>query len=590
MIRDAHAAVLRGKVLDRAGQPMAGVTVTVLDRAEFGSTITRADGWFDLAVNGGELMVLDYRKPGYLPVQRKIDVPWRDYAIGEDVVLTAYDDALTSIALGSADWQLGSGSQTSDARGNRTARVFFPPGTQATLHFADGRTQALDRLGFRATEYTSGERGMAAMPGELPMSVGYTYAVELSADEAIAAGAERVEFDRPLPLYVDNFLAFPAGTIVPLGWYDYRRAAWIGDENGVVLEILAIRDGLAEVRVSEENRPATAAELAALGIDIGELRLLARTYAVGASLWRSRVRHFTPWDCNVPYGPPPGGDSPPPPDIDPDTDPDRDEECQSGQDCDCKEGCEIHPSRALGQSIRIPGSPFDLYYRSNRTGSRGAYPVPLTRRDAPVPASLRKIEARIDIAGRRFVHEVLPPFSSGMRWEFVWDGRDAYGRRVAYGARALVNVMQQYPLVLHASRTAAVSAFSAVYARSDTGAAGLWFARDNANTWLSTSRRWEAFLSTDGSLDVQFSNAGSWTLAGLKVYDPSMARVYAGAGKLLKGARLARHFENVATAPSASFSAPLSLPVESAGPCDPAHHPLWHGHDAGGRQRRGLCG
>ena len=24
-----------------------------------------------------------------------------------------------------------------------------------------------------------------------------------------------------------------------------------------------------------------------------------------------------------------------------------------------------------------------------------------------------------------------------MRWEFIWDGRDAYGRRVAYGARAI---------------------------------------------------------------------------------------------------------------------------------------------------------
>ena len=36
-----------------------------------------------------------------------------------------------------------------------------------------------------------GERGLEAMPGPLPPSVAYTYAVELSADEALAAGADR---------------------------------------------------------------------------------------------------------------------------------------------------------------------------------------------------------------------------------------------------------------------------------------------------------------------------------------------------------------------------------------------------------------
>ena len=50
---EAQVAVLRGHVQDRAGAPIDGVRVTVLDHPELGETNTRADGAFDLAVNGG---------------------------------------------------------------------------------------------------------------------------------------------------------------------------------------------------------------------------------------------------------------------------------------------------------------------------------------------------------------------------------------------------------------------------------------------------------------------------------------------------------------------------------------------------------
>ena len=62
------------------------------------------------------------------------------------------------------------------------------------------RLQPLDILAVRATEYSVGTSGPAAMPGELPPSSAYTYAVELSVDQALAAAATRVNFDRPVPL------------------------------------------------------------------------------------------------------------------------------------------------------------------------------------------------------------------------------------------------------------------------------------------------------------------------------------------------------------------------------------------------------
>ncbi|WP_459874254.1 hypothetical protein, partial [Endothiovibrio diazotrophicus] len=67
---------------------------------------------------------------------------------------------------------------------------------------------------------------------------GYTYAVELSLDEALAAGATRVDFNHPLPFYVDNFLGFPVGERVPAGWYDAEKNAWIPSDDGRIIGIV----------------------------------------------------------------------------------------------------------------------------------------------------------------------------------------------------------------------------------------------------------------------------------------------------------------------------------------------------------------
>ena len=48
-----RAALLSGRVLDAAGAPLASVTVIVAEHPEYGETVTRADGRFDLVVNGG---------------------------------------------------------------------------------------------------------------------------------------------------------------------------------------------------------------------------------------------------------------------------------------------------------------------------------------------------------------------------------------------------------------------------------------------------------------------------------------------------------------------------------------------------------
>ena len=145
-----------------------------------------------------------------MPVQRTVDVPWQDYASVEDVVMAPYDDAVTTIDLGSGeDVQVHQASPVTDGDGSRQAVLMFAEGTTAEMVLPNGEKAPLEQLDVRATEYTIGESGRAAMPGALPPASGYTYAVELSVDEAVEAGATEVRFSQPVANYVDNFLELP---------------------------------------------------------------------------------------------------------------------------------------------------------------------------------------------------------------------------------------------------------------------------------------------------------------------------------------------------------------------------------------------
>lgn len=99
------------------------------------------------------------------------------------------DSQVTAINLQAAiPMQAARGNVVTDSDGTRQATILFTQGTQAEMVLADGSTQPLTSLHVRATEYTVGANGLNTMPGALPPNSGYTYAVELSVDEAIAAG------------------------------------------------------------------------------------------------------------------------------------------------------------------------------------------------------------------------------------------------------------------------------------------------------------------------------------------------------------------------------------------------------------------
>jgi hypothetical protein len=298
-----RAAVVRGRLLTRDLQPLPGAQVVVAGHPEFGSTLSRADGGFDLAVNGGELLTIRFSKSGWISADRQITPPQNDFAVLPDLALVPYDTAVSSIDLTASGIQVARGNTASDVDGQRRATLLFKSGTIATMLLPGGSTQALTSLHIRATELTVGPNGPKAMPAPLPPTSGYTYCIDLSADEALAAGATTVNFNQSVSLYFENSLNFPVGTIIPSGFYDPATKMWVPSTNGRVIRIVAIELGLAYIDVDGDGYADSPAMLTALGIDDAERQKLTTLYGVGATLWRMPIAHFSLWDGNFPWGP-----------------------------------------------------------------------------------------------------------------------------------------------------------------------------------------------------------------------------------------------------------------------------------------------
>lgn len=298
-IDPVRVAVLKGRVLDRSAQPISGVTVSVLGHPELGQTLTRSDGQYDLAVNGGGLQNVRFQKAGYPEVQRRSQLPWQDYVVLDDVVMTPLDTAVTTIEF-SDPIEIAQGTPQTDADGTRQATLMFRQGTVATMTLPNGTVDTLSSMAVRATEYTVGDDGPEAMPGALPPTTVYTYAVELSVDEAIAAGAEQVEFSQPVSFYLDNFLDMPVGRGVPIGYFDRVQGEWLAAEDGRIIEVVDIDSlGVASLNIDTiagAEDPDTL--LAHLGIDSSELAAIGSQFSIGDELWRGQHTHFSPFDYN----------------------------------------------------------------------------------------------------------------------------------------------------------------------------------------------------------------------------------------------------------------------------------------------------
>ncbi|MFF0066624.1 RHS repeat-associated core domain-containing protein [Streptomyces sp. NPDC005279] len=518
-----RVAVLRGRVTTPPGSQLPGVTVSVAGHPEFGQTLSRADGHFDLAVNGGTQLTLNYAKDGYLRAQRPVTVPWQDYLPLPDVTLIRPDSAVSTVDLTSASpAQLIQASNVTDHDGTRRATLFIPAATTATMELPDGTSRPLERAHIRITEYTVGDSGPAAMPADLPPASAYTYAVACRAEEAFQVGAHTVRFSQPVVLYTENFLGFPPGISVPLGSYDLRTAQWTAEPDGRVITLLATTGTTADLDITGDGQPDPADALAALGITEAERTHLAAAYPPGQQLWRTPLAHFCPQDCNWPAEP-----------QDPDaTFPDQ---IVATSDPMTNDSCNVRGSiidvdnQVLQEQLPLTGTGLSLCYSSARAEAfTPAYQlrIPLTPEKPPKP--LRRVELTIKVEGRRFSH-TYPPEPSLIH-TFRWDGKDAAGRSTQ-GARPVTVIIGYVYAAVYTSPAEFERSFGLIAGSSKPGG-GSSRRRPVTDRTRQEITLTQTYTTTVGAWTTpREAGLGGWSLDLHHSYDPLTQTLYFGDGR-----------------------------------------------------------
>jgi RHS repeat-associated protein len=506
-------AVLRGQVLSRGGVGIAGVGVRVGDHPEHGETLTRGDGMFDLAVNGGGLLTVVYEHPSYLPVRRKIEVPWRDYTWLPDVVLIPPDPAQTVVSLPAppnpptSAFQVVQGSLVTDGLGTRRSTLLVPPGTTAT---SGGQHE--ESLTVRVTEYTVGSSAEAAVPLPVPPGADPTYLVEWTAEEAPAG----VSFNQRVFWYVENFTGYHVGTVLPNASLDVAKGAWLEEPHGRVLRIVGETDGAADLDL-DGNTGADPGLYATFGITLEERQQLASLYEPSQELWRIPLEHFS---CPGHFVVALANDVivPPVP---------RGQPREPGA-CSTCSGSILHVERqVLGEVVEIVGTPYRLHYRSDRVPGYEAaatLDIPVSGAD-PLPASLVRIDLEVRVAGRR-TRESFPP-EPNQTHTFTWDGTDAYGRALQGRQRVTAKVTYRYAPVnlLDEDGNPAAVAFKG---------RGL---QGRTTVWRGFIGRWDAFSA---------SGLGGWSLSAHHAYDPFSQVLHRGDGGQMRAEDVPARIETVA--------------------------------------------
>ncbi|WP_028062594.1 RHS repeat-associated core domain-containing protein [Solirubrobacter soli] len=536
-ISDKQVAVLKGKVQDRVGEPIGGVRVTVLDHPELGETNTRADGQFDIAVNGGGI-TLSFVVAGFLPVQRTLAPNWQDYETLDDVVMVPVDPNVKTIDPDSAEpFQVVRGTTSSDKDGNRRGTLLFPKGVQGSMKLPNSTTKALDELKVRVTEFTYGDQGDEAMPGSLPANSGYTYAAEFSVDAALAAGATQVDFDKPLINYTENFIGAPVGSAVPTGYYDRTDGSWKGGNDGRVIKVVSEAGGIAGVDTDGNGQADTG-----LGITDDERKQIAALYEPGQELWRVLITHFTPWDHNWPYGPPPGAR---PPQLKEFEWKDPNDPCQQKGSAI---GCE---TQTLQEAIPVTGTGMTLNYSTDRTpGWKVDETIQIPIVGPTVPPRLKGVQLTIDVGGEKIEKRWCDPnfpttgastckdyplITPNISMPFKWDGKDAYDRTVNGRVTATIQVIYVYEFNYYGADTDEwQSSFSQF--GSDSQVFDGRYACGNVSGNMDTHffcgvPVGQTITRAIGSWDARAANGlGGWSLSDHHAYDPVERALHRGDG------------------------------------------------------------
>ncbi|MEJ2497401.1 MAG: carboxypeptidase-like regulatory domain-containing protein, partial [Sulfurovaceae bacterium] len=288
--------MIGGQVFSEDGAPLAGVRVSLHNESEYGSVVTDVNGTYAIPYEGGGYTIVRLTKEGYTTIDRKIYTRVQDWNRAPDVTMLQIDTKVTTIDLNAPTSQIHISTPVTDDRGERSTTLVFDGVSKATVTYKDGTTKELESIDVRATEFKTPE----SMPSDLPQESAYTYCSDLKVDGV--GDDANVTFDAPVIMYVDNFLDFQVGEIVPVGYYDRNQGKWIGSENGVVVELLDT-DGDGKIDALDSTGDGEADDIDGDGLFEDEVAGIAEdtNYAAGKTYWRAAITHFTPWDHNWPW-------------------------------------------------------------------------------------------------------------------------------------------------------------------------------------------------------------------------------------------------------------------------------------------------
>jgi RHS repeat-associated protein len=524
-----RAGVVTGIVRRKSGAGVVGfggVEVAVLNEPNLGKTTTKSDGTFELAVNGGAQLTLTYSSPlanpatpgeRFITAQRHVKTQWHRFARVDDVELVKHDDGpgtvVTTTAGATAAPSVVRGRQIAagedDILAARRATMLIPSG----LASANSGAPLPANMTMHLTEFTVGQSGLERMPGTLPATSAYTYAFDAQIDEV---GASRVDFNKPIPFYVENFLNMAVGTNVPVGFYDDTKGQWFPETNGRVMQIVSITPAsgatpaIANI-ASLTDGVVDTGQLTALNLSVEERRQLAATYTAGTKLWRTPLSHFSKYDCNFGVFPPDGAKA-----HDagaPQGNPKVPTTCKNPVNAStvAAGSSVVCQNQTLLEDLAIPGTPLRLQYASDRSGpSPQAIRIPLKVPGQTLTPAPKAVAYRVDIAGRRMEGQVAWTTNMPGSIEVTWDGLDLYGRQVQGALIANVGVGNVYGGTSYGA-PARFAQFSGVKA---TGSA----ARQEVTLWSEYEVRLQAY-------DMRGLKFGGWTLSNHHFYDSERGSV-----------------------------------------------------------------
>ncbi|MCD4779583.1 MAG: hypothetical protein K8S27_03405 [Candidatus Omnitrophica bacterium] len=404
-------ALITGIVQDKHDNPLDDVMVTIEDFPEYGTVKTNLDGRFTIPVEGGLELRVKYEKDYFITAHRKILVPINDIAIMETIIMIEMDTKSTTFEFDNnpSTVFVHESSNISDASGTRNMTMVFKGDNKAFAVNKDG-TQLfeLDKMTVRASEFETPQ----SMPDILPSDTAFTYCSELSVD-----GVERVKFDDPVIIWVDNFLGFNVGQVVPVGYYDRDEGEWIGSANGQVVKLLD-SNGDTFVDAYDTTGDSVPEVYNVVGLEDNN------KYHPGDIYWRAEVDHFTPWDLNWSIVPPEGA-------IDPnngEASGDGQDKCEPNSTANSYVNCR---SRVYHNDVAIPGTNITLHYASNLVDGYRTNVISVPASGTFIQGQTLPDEILVDVEVAGNVYSQTLPGAADQIANVVWDGTDAFGNDVA---------------------------------------------------------------------------------------------------------------------------------------------------------------